>query len=313
MNDPLIYIIVLNFNGLNHLEYCLPSISKTIYSNHKIILVDNCSTDESVEYVKKSFPNITLLQADKNHGWAGGNNIGIKHAIEHNAEYVVLANNDIVVHPMWLEGAKSAFISDPKIGFVGCNVFGCLKPMPIEEYEKAAKEWKEIKFDYTDEYVDGLALFTKIDVFKNLGMIDEVFFVYGEETDLEIRAKKAGYLRAKTNVPIWHYSSGAFEKTKIKAAYLGIRNNIRVSIKHDPILGILRTIRNMYLIGCNPFYKADMEDKTIARIRPKGMLFNFALISYCLYWNLIHLNETLRRKRVDYELINKTLTTWTKT
>ena len=305
IHDKLVYVIVLNYNGKQHLEYCLPSILKTKYENYRIIVVDNNSSDNSVDYVKKNHPEIAIIQCCENKGWAGGNNVGISYAKEHGAEYVVLANNDIKVHPLWVQSAVNAFESDSCVGFVGCNVFGAVRAEPVEDFNKACDEWKQIEYNYTDEYIDGMVLFVRSSVFDNLGMIDEAFFVYAEETDFEIRGKLAGYKRIKTNVPIWHYSSGTFKEMKIKGSYLAIRNQIRLAIKHEDFLKVLKVIASTYKTGCNPFFKGDMTDATIYRLRPRGLVFNFSLITYCVLWNLFKLKSTLKQKQKDYENIKK--------
>ena len=79
-NAPLVYVIVLNYNGREHLEYCLPSIMGSIYPNFKVLFVDNASTDDSLEFVRRNFSQMDVLQTGKNLGWAGGNNAGIAEA-----------------------------------------------------------------------------------------------------------------------------------------------------------------------------------------------------------------------------------------
>ncbi len=300
---PLVYVIVLNYNGRAHLEYCLPSIFESTYPNFRILLVDNASTDDSLEFSRKLFPQMEVLQTGKNLGWAGGNNAGITYALNRGAQYVALANNDIRVHSQWITAAVAAFQADPDVVFVSPTVFGAVAPAPIEDYEKACAEWEGIKFWQTKELLSGMALFVDSQLFGRIGMIDEAYWAYAEEVDLEVRAEAAGFVRAQTNVPIWHYSSGTFARYRLRAAYLSIRNGIRLSIKHDGPLKRMKTILKIFYIGCWPFYRGDMKNVTIARLRPRGVLVNFGLDLYCLAWNIFHLPETLRRRREDYALI----------
>lgn len=302
-DDPLVHIVVLNYNGKSHLEYCLPSILSTDYSNFEVVVVDNDSSDGSIEYIKENFPSVELIQLDENRGWAGGNNVGVMHAREHDAEYVVLANNDIRVHPDWISGAVEAAESDEEVGFVGFDVFGTVRPIPLEEYESACEEYEDLSYEYTGEFVDGMALFGRMGVFDSIGPIDEDFFLYAEETDLEIRGKEAGYKRMRTNVPIWHYSSGTMEEMPIKSSYLAIRNHIRLALKHESPSGVGRRLGLLYYTGCYPFFDGDMQNRINARRRPRGILFNFLLITYCLLWNVVHLPETLTARRRDYRRI----------
>jgi len=300
---PLVFVIVLNRNGRQHLEYCLPSIKQTDYPNFRIVMVDNDSTDDSVVYVRENFRDIHVIEAGRNAGWAGGNNIGIRYARDNGARYVVLANNDIKVHPQWIRSCVTAFQSDPLIAFAGCTVFGDIRAVGEEVYQKACQDWREIRFWITDDYIDGMALFIDVTVFDEIGMIDEGYFIYREETDLETRAQKAGFKRAKTNVPVWHYSRGYFRKMTLRAGFYAIRNNIRFAIKHCSFFGFLRAIAREYYIGCWPFYSGDMTKVTTLRSRPGHPLLNFFLVTYCVLWNVIFLPRTLRKRFEDYRLV----------
>lgn len=301
--QPLVYVIVLNYNGRAHLEYCLPSILASAYPNFRVLFVDNASADDSVAYVRAHYPHMELLQTGANLGWAGGNNAGIAYAKQHGAQYVVLANNDIRVHPQWIAGAVEAFGSQPRVGLVSGMVFGDVAPVPLEEYETACAQWRELAFWPAQEKLCGMALFVDMRLFDQIGTIDETYFAYAEETDFGIRAEAAGYARLRTNVPIWHYSSGTFSRYRLRASYLAIRNTMRLAIKHYPLVRLLKTILNIFYIGCWPLYKGDMRNVTISRLRPRNVLLNLGLDLYCLGWNLWHLPATLRRRREDYRLI----------
>ena len=304
---PSVCVIVLNYNGKQHLEYCLPSILESNYSNYQVIIVDNASTDGSLEYIKNSFPDLHLIASSENLGWAGGNNLGIQYAIKHQFDVVCLANNDIRVHPLWIESCVKAFQKDANVGFAGCQVFGEIREVSLEVYWKACKDFVKIEHQYTDNDIGGMALFVRTKLFELLGDFDETFFAYAEETDFEIRGKQAGFQRMISNVPVWHYSSGTFRKYKIKASYLAIRNHIRLHIKHESITKNFRNILWHYYIGCFPINLWDMENKTLSRIRSRSIFFNFFLITYCCLWNCFHLPNTLSRKQKDYQKINQIL------
>ncbi|MFA6715852.1 MAG: glycosyltransferase family 2 protein [Victivallaceae bacterium] len=303
--DPRVCVIILNFNGKSHLEYCLPSILKSDYENMSVLLVDNMSTDDSLEYARREFPEIEILVLDSNKGYAGGNNEGIKAAIKKGADIVVLANNDILVHPQWINSAVRAFDADSQVGFVGCDVFGDFSSVPVEDYHEACSKWKNISMDYTAEYISGMALFIKKELFRNVGFLDEKYFLYSEETDLEFRGKLIGYKSMKTNVPIWHYSSGSTQNIPVKASVYAIRNSIRMSIKFkQPLFLILKNILCIYKTAVNPFLGADINDRLVSRLRPKNCFINFFIVSYCVFWNLLNLHETFKARKADYVYIN---------
>src|SRR5674476_78386 len=95
MNDtPLVFVIVINYNGINYLKTCLSSLEQQTYPNYKIIVFDNASTDNSAEFIKQNFPDIKLIQSEENFGFAKGNNIAIKLALNQKSDYVFLLNND---------------------------------------------------------------------------------------------------------------------------------------------------------------------------------------------------------------------------
>ena len=95
MKYPSVYIVVLNWNHLDDLILTIESFFRQDYPNMKILVSDNCSKDGSQEYVKNKFPTVTLIENNDNLGWAAGNNIGIRYALNNNADYILLANNDL--------------------------------------------------------------------------------------------------------------------------------------------------------------------------------------------------------------------------
>lgn len=194
--------------------------------------------------------------------------------------------------------------SEGSVGFVGFDVHGSVREVPLEEYHESLQNWSELEYEFEEGFVDSMAVLVDIEVFEDLGLFDEAYFIYGDETDFEIRAKKAGYELARTNVPVWHHSMGTMGDLPLKSAFLAIRNRLRSSIKHDPPGGILRTILYLYHVGCNPFLDYDEEHVVVKRRRPRGVIFNFVLVSVAIVWNIAHLPSTLKAKRRDYKHIN---------
>lgn len=129
--EPLVYLIMLNYDGKHHLEYSIASVMKTDYPDYRFIIVDNASNDNSIDCIKNNFPNIELITNSKNKGWAGGNNEGIKHAMNKGARYIVLINNDILVHPDWIKNAVSIAEQNPHIGAIGFDAFSLQRKREI--------------------------------------------------------------------------------------------------------------------------------------------------------------------------------------
>ena len=110
MNPPSISIVVLNWNGRDDTLACLESVERISYPNFRVIVVDNGSADNSVAAIRAAFPKVELIETHANLGFSGGNNVGIKRALEHGADYVLLLNNDTVVDP----GLLDAFAATAK-------------------------------------------------------------------------------------------------------------------------------------------------------------------------------------------------------
>ena len=231
---PPVHVIVLNYNGAEHLPYCLPSIRATDYPNLSILLVDNASTDGSADLAEAN--GTKTLRNSSNLGWSGGNNQGIRRAIEAGAAYVVLANNDIRVHPRWIAEAVAVAEGLPDVGVIGFDVH---EPQPGDAdrdagFGTACRVWSSMQSKPTAS-VGGMAMFVRSSVFEELGLIDENFFAYGEENDLQLRAVRADYRIVSINVPVWHHGGGSFGKIPFRASVLQTQNNIQLLLKHYTI------------------------------------------------------------------------------
>jgi GT2 family glycosyltransferase len=226
--SPLVYVILLNHNGKNHLEYCLPSLLATEYQNYRIVLVDNGSADGSIEYMRENFSQVAIVQNDENLGWAGGNNVGIRYALDYSADYIVLQNNDTKVDPRWITQAVQAAEADPRVGFVGFKMLQEYvqgEDPEGEQFEALMATWNHLEVTPT-HHITGAALFVRAGVFCDVGLLDEASTFYGEEDDLEHRARRAGYKLIRINVPLWHYNGGSSREQPIKFSVLAMRHNI---------------------------------------------------------------------------------------
>src|SRR5262245_16013706 len=117
--DPLVYIIVLNYNGRRWLEACFDALLATDYPNFRVTLVDNASNDGSVQMARDRYPQVEVIVNPANDGFPEGNNIGIRAALANNADYVVLLNPDTKVEPGWLQELISAGATNPRVGILG--------------------------------------------------------------------------------------------------------------------------------------------------------------------------------------------------
>lgn len=218
-NKPLVYIIILTWNGKQDTLECLESLRKINYQNYKILIVDNASTDGTEKIVKSKFPNIDYIYNPENLRYAGGNNIGIDYAIKQNADYILLLNNDTIVEPNFLEHLIITAESEPSIGIVGPKIFYYDRPDLIWYAGGRIEWWKgwiyhegirknDMEyFNYKKEtdFVTGCCLLIKKEVIKKIGKLDKTYFIYGEDVDFCIRAKKANFkVIFEPQAKIWH-------------------------------------------------------------------------------------------------------------
>jgi hypothetical protein len=300
---PLVYIIILNWNGKKHLSYCLPSVVKTDYSNLRIVVADNGSTDGSQAFVHR-FKNVELIENKKNMGFAAGNNAGIKYALDEGAKYIVLLNNDTLVDKDWISVAVKCAEKDEKIGMLGFNLFGAEKPADINDFYKAIKK-KTKSFKYSEDYVCGCAMFVTRFLIEKIGIMDPIYFIYDEEIDWGKRAKRAGFKIAYVDVPIYHNLASTTKKIFLKTSFLQIRNTIRCSIKNDNIFQILRRFLAVINTACNPFKKIDKENAIFVRLRPFNPLINLIVIVNAFAWNFLFLPQTLYARSKRFQNFNK--------
>lgn len=197
---PKVFVIILNYNGKGVLLDGLRSLLKVKYSNFETVLVDNASGDDSLEEARRAFPGMTIIKNSQNLGFAAGNNVGIKYALERGADYVLLLNNDTLAMPDFLETLVEAVQKDPKIGLAS--------PVVLDGEEKiwfsgGKIDWlgmkaipcrKDIKKNNSrSAFLSGCALLVKKEVFKKIGLLDEDYFLYYEDTDFSVRARRAGF------------------------------------------------------------------------------------------------------------------------
>lgn len=293
---PLVFVIVLNCNGRKHLEYSLPSICGTEYENLCVLVVDNGSRDDSLE-VARRFP-VEVVANGKNLGWSGGNNVGIRNAMAAGAVYVILANNDIKVDRRWVREAVRLAEVRPEIAVIGFDVHEPLDDSDRDAgFTDACRVWSEPMVT-SPEFVGGMAMFARVRAFEELGLIDENFFVYGEENDFQLRVRRAGGLVAGINVPIWHFGQGFFGRTSFRASLLQTENNIQLLLKHRGLssLGPAAIRHALKRFTRRPARHASSVERRLAA----GNVARAAVISVLAVLRIAsRLPAILRRKRED--------------
>lgn len=204
-----IFIIILNFNGGDDILSCLDSlqlIKEPTSWKKEIIVIDNASTDGSVKKIESKYRKIKVLKNKKNLGFAAGNNIGIRYALKRNADAIILLNQDTVVEKTFLEpllknpadivgsvikfkrGRRWLYDYGGKINWL----IGRTSHQESLVYFNSDRLSKKLDFQDPD-YISGCAMLIKRSVFEEVGLLDERFFLYFEDADFCLRAKRTGF------------------------------------------------------------------------------------------------------------------------
>lgn len=246
-----VYIIVLNWNGKDDTLECVKSLQQINYSDYKIIIVDNGSEDDSVFEIKKNFPEIKIIENKKNLGFAGGNNIGIKYAVENKADYILLINNDTTVDSNFLSELVQAGEADEKIGALGSKIYFHSEPNRIW-FAGGKVNWLKNKgthlgLDEIDngqdnkigevDYLTGCCLLVKREVVEKIGDLAEDYFLYYEDTDFSLRTKNAGYkILYVPASKIYHKISRSTKPGSASYIYYHVRNGLVMAKRNGSLL-----------------------------------------------------------------------------
>ena len=244
MASPLIWIVVLNWNGLSDTLTCLESLQRLTYGRRRVVVVDNGSRDESVATLRRMAapPDVELIESGSNLGYAGGNNLGIRHALAHGADFVLVLNNDTTVDPSLLDELLAAAEQNPAAGCFAPWIFYMHDP---ERLWFTRTEWAREDSAFTapgkgrlaselpsdpapTEYACGAAMFFRAGVARRIGMLDERFFLVYEDADWGFRARRAGF--ECISVPaarVWHKVGTSFgsEASPLRT-YFSSRNKL---------------------------------------------------------------------------------------
>ena len=238
---PKIFIIVLSYNGGKLIKNCLKSLQKVDYQNLSIVVIDNNSQDDSVKKIRVLFPKVTVIENSDNIGFAGGNNIGIRYALKNKADYVLLLNQDTEVEPDFLIELIKIASKDSQIGLLSPLIFW--KKTKQVWFSKGEINWFNMKSyhqrklvagdPFQSEFLTGCSLLIRREVFEKIGLLDERFFLYWEDADFSLRAKKLGFeVVVVPNSKIYHFEDSEIaNKNKV---YWLVLSGLIFFKKHTP-------------------------------------------------------------------------------
>ena len=217
---PLVYIVTANYNNFNATSEFINSLRKLTYPNYHIVVVDDYSTDGSVNKLAKAFPEITLIKNKKNLSMCKSFNNGFREALKNGAEYIFLVGNDTSgFSPDYLEKIVETFEDDNNIGMVGSL---CYDYEGGIRSEGIAKDRFGVAMDVPTE---GHVI--KREVFEKIGLLDEKLVIYYDDIDFITRLQEAGYeTKSISSVSFAHLGGGSTSKIPFKRNYYRVRNGI---------------------------------------------------------------------------------------
>lgn len=249
---PLVSIVILNWNGRKYLEQFLPFVLATTYENKEIVVADNASTDDSIDFVRNNFPTVKIIRLSSNFGFSKGYNEALKQV---KSDYYILLNSDVEVTAGWVEPLVQLALSD--------NTIGVCQPKLLQyhnrslfEYAGAAGGWLDYLgypfargriFDFCEKdegqydtvepifWAGGAAMFIRAELYHEVGGLDEYFFAHQEEIDLCWRIQLAGYkVYACPASVVYHIGGGTLPKGNERKVVLNFRNNLVMMAKNLP-------------------------------------------------------------------------------
>ncbi|MBI4556390.1 MAG: glycosyltransferase family 2 protein [Candidatus Hydrogenedentes bacterium] len=322
MPSPSVYVLVLNWNGQEHLKECIPSLLASTYESLRVLLVDGASTDRSVQYVRETFGSdsrVEIVVCSGNLGWPKGNNVGLRKILETDADYIVLLNNDTIIQADALAKLVQMAEARPEIGALNpkilfyhhrnlinslgleCSIIGC-------GWDRAFGRLDGPHWSAPQAVIgaSGAALFLRRSALEKTGLLEEDFEYYLEDLDLGLRLWNAGYeIWTCPEAVVYHKFSatlGRPERFQDKYFY-NARNRLYIILRHFPWstslvvipaskVGELRAIGRAVLDG--EFWKLRSHVRAwrhSAAYLPKAFRYRRQTrksgVAQCRFWHLV--------------------------
>lgn len=258
---PKVFIILVNWNGWQDTIECLQSLEVLDYPNKEVVLVDNGSTDQSVQKIRAEYPGITLIESKENRGFAGGNNLGINYAMKKDANYFWLLNNDTVVEKNALSALVERMENNPAIGICGSKLIyyhqrdtvqvlggGSYNkwlgiPRNFGEGQPVSLPINQKQIEQELDFIIGASMLVSRKFLDEVGLLSEDYFLYYEEIDWGIRAGDNFLLGFAPESIVYHKegaSTGASNRNKNSKSRLSdyylVKNRFKLTLKFYPYL-----------------------------------------------------------------------------
>lgn len=304
MKKNQISVVIPNWNGENFLKICLPSLTGQTERGFEVLIVDNNSSDNSINYIQRNFPKFKVIPLSKNFGFARAVNEGIKKA---NGEYVVLINNDSKIDSNCLFYLQRAAQAHPEVGFISAKILSLKKKGLIDNAGDNIdasghliirghnqKDHPQFNKEGYCFLASGGGSLIKKEVFKKIGYFDEDFFMYMEDADFFFRAQLAGFKGwFQPKAVIYHIGKGTSSKNLAMVEIQNFRNMTMTIIKNFPLKLLLSDLNfiKIFLVNLN----------TIIYLSKKGYLFQAIKTELEVFFKL----PILLKKRLKVQSLKK--------
>lgn len=216
MSGAKVVAVILNWNNLADTLECVEAVRGSVYSNLTVWVVDNASREDPSPVLRERYPDVHVIRNAENLGYAGGNNVALRLALAEGAAYVLLLNNDVVIAPDMPERLVRAADEDGRIGMLSPRVFYYDDPGKVY-WDGGVIDWRSGDTPHESgslarseslilsEWLDGCALLARADTIQDIGLLDERYFLYYEDTEWTVRAARRGWRNAVVpEAHAWH-------------------------------------------------------------------------------------------------------------
>lgn len=242
-SKPKVACVVLNWNRCVDTIECLNALKECIYPQLSLIIVDNGSTDDSLARIRSAHPDVVVLESGTNLGFAGGNNIGIRYALAHGAEYVWLLNNDTKPAPDALSALLAKALADERLGAIASICYYADAPSVVQAWAGSRVNlWMGYGRLCTEPHEDdwlhslnGTSMLIAGKALRDVGLLDEGFFLYWEDTEFSLRLRKKGWrIGAARGSCVLHKVSASTAGNKLLLDRYQTASGLRLLRLHSP-------------------------------------------------------------------------------
>lgn len=242
---PRLGVVIVNWNRKMDTLRCIASVLSSDCDNFEVLVVDNASTDGSLEIIRETHPNLLTIYSSVNLGFTGGYNTGIQYFLNRGSDYLMLLNNDAVVGSTALSAFVTAALSHPEAGFLGAKICSLEDRQTIlsaggtlyrgwQPVHRGMGELDSAQFDalVEVEYLSGCALLVSRQAIESVGMLDNDFFAYHEDTEWCCRGKQGGFkVLFVPQARVWHPDTRKRDEESAPVTYYVARNSLLLARK----------------------------------------------------------------------------------